>query len=151
MSRGLCKVLIPRQFPCADGRSGLHDRQIGSGFSAFFRTLFIQHRKTVEGNLRAGGFKEVIPGQNIGLGGVHQAVAHLAGHKALPDQRIQFILVTGQTALDLLRLQPDRGGTDGFMAVLGVGPGFKVTFFIRNILAAKLIINILPYFANRVL
>ena len=50
---------------------------------------------------------------------------HLAGHKAAPDQAVELVLLGGQVAADRLRVQPDIGGPDGLMGVLGLPLGLE--------------------------
>ena len=51
---------------------------------------------------------------------LHNAAFHLAGHKPFPHQLVDLKLVGGQAVLGHGRRQRGGGGTDGFVAVLGI-------------------------------
>ena len=78
---------------------------------------------------------------DVGGDGVQQGGGHLAGDKPLPDQFVEFVLITGQAAFDLVRGEAGHGGPDGLMAVLGAGLGFVHPLGLGQVGLAVLLFN----------
>ena len=60
-----------------------------------------------------------------------QAVCHLAGGKALPDELVELVLVAGEALFDLVGRKGGHSRPDGLVAVLRVGAGAEDAGFFR--------------------
>ena len=77
--------------------------------------------------------------------GVEHSRHHLAGHRALPDQRVQLVLVVVERAPDLIRDMPDGCRTDGFVGLLCVlRLVLECAHVVRNVFLAVAIRDDIP-------
>ncbi len=149
--RGLGKVLVACELPELELLALLQRGQILARLLLLVLALLIQGGEALKGHVEAAGLEDIVPGQNIGLGGVQHTVGHLAGNEPLPNQLVELILVRGQGGLHLLRGQADGGGPDGLVAVLGPCPGLVAARLGGQILAAPAAVNEFPRLPDSVL
>ena len=100
----------------------------------FVLALHIQRRVAVKAHRVAGGLEPVLPGRDHHLAGILDGICHQAGHKPLPDQLIQPVLVGRKRTFHLLRRQRRGGRADRLMGVLGIALGLVNTGLRRQIL-----------------
>ena len=147
---GWVKCWLPVSSFFLQGHILLQGRKGAPLLALLVLALHIEHRKAVKGHRVAGGFEEVAVGGDVRLGGALQAVGHLAGHKALPDELIELILVAGEAGLHILGSQAHIGGADGLVAVLGVGPGLILPGLLRGIAVSPALPDIRRRLLHRV-
>ena len=141
--RRLGELLVRRQLFEFEGLALLQRGQGGLLLFGVVGGFLVQRGEAVERDAEARRTEQVVPCRDGRGDGVLNAVGHLAGHKAAPDQAVELCGVAADALLDLVGGQLGHRRADGLVGVLrgGGGAAFPLAGGLADVVVAPALRN----------